>query len=50
MTWNERVPLMAQEGWLRYQEKAAKPPLKTQTGWSFSNEMFQDARQRLFED
>jgi len=36
-----KAPLLSQEGWLRHQEKAAKPPLKAQTGW-FCNRNFQD--------
>jgi len=26
------IPLLLEEGWLRHQEDAAKPPLKAQTG------------------
>src|SRR2546427_1604838 len=28
------VPLLGEEGWLRHQEDAAKPPYEAQTGWS----------------
>ncbi len=34
MNSQEGVPLLEEEGRLRYQENAAKPPLKAQTGWS----------------
>ena len=34
MNSREGVPLLEEEGWLRYQENAAKPPLKAQTEWS----------------
>jgi len=28
------IPFLGEEGWLRQQENAAKPPLKAQTEWS----------------
>ncbi|PYS30953.1 MAG: hypothetical protein DMG11_03150 [Acidobacteria bacterium] len=31
------IPLLGEEGWLRHQENAAKPPLKAQTGWSLTH-------------
>jgi hypothetical protein len=34
MNRQEGSPLLKEEGWLRHQENAAKPPLKAQTGWS----------------
>src|SRR5437016_13634100 len=34
MNPQEGIPLLKEEGWLRRQENAAKPPLRAQTGWS----------------
>src|SRR5437667_537813 len=33
------VPLLGEEGRLRHQEDAAKPPMKAQTGWSFPDDV-----------
>ncbi len=30
--WQEGIPLLKEEGWLRHQENAAKPPLKGADG------------------
>src|SRR5205809_7543756 len=33
------IPLLSKEGWLRDQEKAAKPPYIAQTGWSLKTDV-----------
>src|SRR2546430_4964083 len=37
MNSQKGIPLLTEEGWLRHQKNAAKPPLKAQTGWSVAH-------------
>jgi hypothetical protein len=35
---SSNIPLLAEEGWMRGQSNAAKPPFSAQTGWSVGRE------------